>query len=143
MYQFHYGVVKQVYGEKSTLNFTDTDSLCYSIETTDLYEDMVSTLDGDHGREWFDFFKYPVSHPCHSNGNKKVIGKMKDELGGAPMIEFVGLRAKLYAFRQRQWRDEKGELSDEVGEVKKCKGIGGAAKKHDLLFAHYRDCLFS
>ena len=30
--------------------------------------------------------------------NKKVIGLFKDELGGEVMIEFVGLRAKTYAY---------------------------------------------
>ena len=75
---------------------------------------------------------------------------MKDELAGAPMIEFVGLRAKLYAYRQRKWSTERGdngdmntlnELAVAEGEVKKCKGAGKAAVKHDLLFEHYKRCL--
>ena len=49
----------------------------------------------------FDFSNYPRDHVCFSDENKKVIGKMKDELNGAPMIGFIGLRAKLYAYRQQ------------------------------------------
>ena len=44
--------------------------------------------------------------------NKKVIGLMKDKLGGAIMTEFVALRPKLYAFRQLDGMFDK-----------KCKGI--------------------
>ena len=127
MYDFHYGAVKSMYGSKATLLFTDTDSLCYSIETDDVYTDMLRRAD------LFDFSNYPANHPNYSTNNKKVIGKMKDELGGAPMTEFVGLRAKLYAFCYRDGEEER--------EIKKCKGVGRAAVKHELLFQHYKRCL--
>ena len=43
--------------------------------------------------------------------NKKVIGLFKDELGGNIMIEFIGLKAKTYAY-----------LMDDESEHKKAKG---------------------
>ena len=42
---------------------------------------------------------------------KKVIGLMKDELGGKIMIEFVALRPKTYSY-----------LMDDDSEAKKAKG---------------------
>ena len=39
MYNFHYGHIKEKYGEKASLLFTDTDSLCYAIETENIYND--------------------------------------------------------------------------------------------------------
>ncbi len=38
MYDFHYDYVKKDYGQKAKLLFTDTDSLCYEIETEDFYK---------------------------------------------------------------------------------------------------------
>ena len=34
----------------------------------------------------------------YDNSNKLVIGKMKDEIGGAPVEEIVGLKPKIYLF---------------------------------------------
>ena len=129
MYDYHYDVVKSTYGDIPSLLFTDTDSLCYSIRTEDVYAEMKSKSD------LFDFSNYPREHACFSDEKKKVIGKMKDELSGAPMIEFIGLRAKLYAYRQRKWLTERGdngsmntlnELAAAEDELKKCKGVGKA-----------------
>ena len=48
MYRFHYDYVKPKWGNKSALLFTDTDSLCYEIQTDDFYEDIK-----DDAPEWF------------------------------------------------------------------------------------------
>ena len=49
MYDFHYNYIKKRYGKKVQLLFTDTDSLCYEIETEDLWED----------KQLFDNIDYP------------------------------------------------------------------------------------
>ena len=35
--------------------------------------------------------------------NKKVIGKTKVETKGVPVVEFVGLKSKMYSFIRKVW----------------------------------------
>ena len=55
--------------------------------------------------------------------NKKVIGLMKDELGGITKTKFIGLRAKIYSY-----------LIDDHSEYKKAKGTRKSAIKRKLRF---------
>ena len=89
MYDFHCNVKKK-YGDKLKLLATDTDSLKYEIETEDLYKDMINIKD------YFDFSEYNKDHFCFDPTNAKVIDKFKDETNGNPIVEFVGLRPKMY-----------------------------------------------
>ena len=45
MYEFHHNHIKSTYGNRAALLMTDIDSLVYSIETGDLYDDMCHNLD--------------------------------------------------------------------------------------------------
>ena len=129
MYNFHYNYIKPKYGEKALLLMTDTDSLCYEIETEDFYKDIAGDVESK-----FDTSAYPKDHPSgiKTGVNKKVIGMMKDECSGEVMKGFVGLRAKLYATKMHS-----GE------ESKKCKGINKAVTKNDIAFEDYKDVLFN
>ena len=90
MYEFHYDYMKQKYPEGLTLCYMDTDSLIYDIETDDFYKDITEDV-----KDRFDTSGYNPNWPLPVDLNKKVIGLMKDELGGEIMTEFVTLRPKM------------------------------------------------
>ena len=62
---------------------------------------------------------------------KKVIGSMKDELGGKIITESVSVRARTYSY-----------LKDDDKNVKKAKGTKKCVIKKILKFNDYKDCLF-
>jgi len=102
MYDFHYSHMMPKYGpEKAKLLITDTDSLTYKVTTPDLYQDMKQDL------HLYDTSSYPQDHPLYSAVNKKVIGKFKDETGGLPITEFVGLRPKMYSIKLEDGKEKK------------------------------------
>ena len=72
--------------------FTDTDSLVYEIRSNDSVYDKVF-----RDKELFDFSGCDRESVYYDCANKKVIGKMKDEMSGKIIAEFVGLRSKMYS----------------------------------------------
>ena len=95
MYEFHYDYMKRKYaGNKIQLFCMDIDSLVYSIKTEDFYIDIA-----DDVPERFDTSSYIPDRPFPIGLNKKVIGLMKNKLGGAIMTEFIALRPKLYSYK--------------------------------------------
>jgi hypothetical protein len=125
MYDFHYNTIKRRYGNKAQLLFTDTDSLCYHIETEDVYEDMKEM------KEQFDFSDYEKTHPLYSTANKKVIGKFKDEAGGLQITRFCGLRPKMYAFDIE--KKDRTETKTRAKGVQKC--VAKAFKMESYMMA--------
>ena len=78
------------------------------------------------------FLKYaPDEIKLIKSQNKKRIGCFKDELKGADMQEFVGLRAKVYAFKSNE------------EETKKLKGITKSVVTQEIHFDHYKECLMN
>ena len=151
MYDFFYNSLRQLFPSAQLL-FTDTDSLCVSIEgRNDIYRDIRDGVvelnasgDSIDAAHLFDFSNYPPDHPCYSKDFKAVPGKMKDELGANVLLEFIGLRPKAYAFKKLILypdEDEDEEIGDIV-EVKKLKGIQKCEVKKNINFDHYKSCLF-
>ena len=129
MYEFHYDYMVPKYGDRLKLCYMDTDSLVYDIKTEDFYEDIANDVEArfdTSGYSKTDFRPLPIGL------NKKVIGLMKDELGGKIMTEFVALRPKLYSYKKL-----------DGSEDKKCKGIKTCIVKKTLTFEDYKTCLFS
>ena len=85
------------YGSKVILRYMDTDSFVYEIETEDFYRDIAKDVE-----KRFDTSGYSKddNRPLLIGKNRKVLGLMKDELGGKIMIDFVALRTKMYAYRK-------------------------------------------
>jgi len=134
MYDFHYNYIKKNYGNKATLLFTDTDSLCYHIETKDIYKDM------EKEKDIFDFSNYEEDHFLFDLINAKVLGKMKDEAGGKIILEFCGLRSKMYSFIIH------GDVNDGEGKkrkYKKGKGIQNCVVKNSIRHTDYRKCILN
>ena len=69
----------------------DIGSFIVYIKTDDIYNDIAKDVETR-----FDTSNYELNRPLPKGKNKKVIGLMKDELGGAIMTKFVGVRAKTY-----------------------------------------------
>ena len=91
MYDFYYNKVKKNYGSNADLLHTDTDSLLLEIKTPNVYDDMQKNI------EDYDKSDYPKDHPLYSVKNKKVLGKMKDEVAGPVIAIFIGLIPKMYS----------------------------------------------
>ena len=129
MFDFHYNYIKNKYGDKAELLFTDTDSLMYLIQTDDFYHDINKDV-----KKKFDTSDYPENHPSgiKASVNKRVIGKFKDESAGKQITHFVGLRPRLYTFKV-----------EEKGETRKAKGVKKNVIKKSLSFDDYKKCLFS
>ena len=128
MYEFWYDYIKPKYGDKVKLCYMDTDSFIMHIETKDFYKDIADDVD-----RWFDTSNYDKNNnrPLFIEINKKIIGICKDELGGKILTEFCALRAKAHAY-----------LTENGIEHKKDKGTKKCRVKRELMFKHYKDCLF-
>ena len=71
--------------------FTDTEGLVYEINGDNVYEQCFKDKD------LFDFSGYQKDSVYYDVSNKKVLGKMKDEFYDFKILEFVGLKSKMYS----------------------------------------------
>ena len=119
MYDWHYNYFVKKFD--CSLLFTDTDSLVYEIKGNDSVYDEVF-----RDKELFDFSGYDRGSTYYDCANKKVIGKMKDEMSGKIIAEFVGLRSKIYSIVT---------VDDE--KLVRAKGVNKA-----LMHSEFKDVLF-
>ena len=127
MYEFWYDYMKPKYGNDVKLCYMDTDSFVMNIKNNDFYKDIANDAESS-----FDTSNYEVNRPLPTGKNKKVIGLMKDELGGKIITEFVTLRPKTYSY-----------LTDDGKEDKKAKGTKKCLIKRMIKFDDYKNCLLN
>ena len=137
MYEFWYDYMKPKYNDNVRLCYMDTDSFVMHIKTNDFYKDISNDVENR-----FDTSNYEVNtsetsalarRPLPTTGkNKKVIGLMKDELGGKIITEIFILRPKTYSF-----------LTDDGKEDIKDKGTKKCVIKKIIKFNDYKKCLLN
>ena len=93
MYGFWYDYIKLKYQQNANLCYMDTDSVIIQIRTEDVYEDIADDIE-----KRLDTPNYEINRQFPTKKNKKLIGLMKDELGGQNMTEFAVLRSKTYFY---------------------------------------------
>ena len=103
----------------------DKDNFIAYIKTEDIYLGIAKDVP-----TIFDTLNYELDKPLPKTKNKKVIGLMKDELGGKIMIKFTALRSKAYCY-----------LKDDNNENKKAKAPKKCVVKRKIKFKDYKHCL--
>ena len=102
MYEFWYDYMKPKYNNNIKLCYMDTDSFIMNVKTEDFYKDISN----DVGNR-FDMSNYEVDRPLSTGKNRKVIGLMKEELGGKIITEFVTLRPRTYSYLTDDCKEDK------------------------------------
>ena len=84
MYEFWNDYMKPKYNDNVKLCYMDTDSFVMNIKANDFYKDISHDVECK-----FDTSNYEVKRPLPIGKNKKVIGLMKDELGGEFITKLI------------------------------------------------------
>ena len=92
---------------------------------TDIYKDIAEDIE-----KRFDTSIYEVGRPLPMGKNRKVIGLMKNELGGQIMKKFVELQRKTYSY-----------LKDNDDDYKNAKDTKRCVVKRRPNFQNYKNCI--
>jgi hypothetical protein len=92
----------------------------------------------------FDFSDYPVDHPVRQaigeekvTANTKVPGLFKDEANGSVIVEFIGLRPKMYSILKA------GDDASNPGHgIRKAKGVPSKVVKKEFHHKRFNKALF-
>ena len=104
--------IKPKYQNNAKLCYMNTGSFIIHIKTEDFCKDIA-----DDVKKRYDASSYEVDRPLLKGMNKEVIVRMKDELGGKIVREFVALRLKIYFY-----------LTDDDKNIKEAKGAKKVSK---------------
>ncbi|KAJ8914823.1 hypothetical protein NQ315_014835 [Exocentrus adspersus] len=124
MYEFHFDFIKKNYNSQAKFLYRDTDAV------------LIGEKPINNKKRNIDEFytsNYDVQNPYNMPlVNKAVLGVFKDENSGDIMLEFIGLRAKLYDY----------VAGKDYRVIKKAKGVKKCVVKR-LKHEHYRNCLLN
>ena len=105
-----------------------TDSLIYHVKTHDFYDDVANNT---NLLNRMDTSNLSPDHRCYTLARMKLPGYFKDEISGRNMRQFIGLRAKSYAY------DIEGVVNI------RSKGVRGHVIRNHLTFDDHMRCLFA
>ena len=131
MTDFHYKTIHNNFEGRYNLLYSDTDSVVYSIKHDDIYEWIKQN------KQYFDMSdsKRPE---LKDNTNKKVLGKMKDEMNSLLMTEFLALNPKVYSINY-QSIDEFNDVK--VKNKKTLKGVSKTVVKKEISHEDYEEVM--
>jgi len=146
MLRVHYGFFKAKYGDKVKLLFTDTDSLCYSIEAEDPMRDMIAStkvaFDLLNALPQAELERVICKYPDVAAGLlerlkalKGALGTLKLENGSKFIAEYIGLAAKMYSILMVGG-------GGETEEILKGKGVPSRVLKKQAAHEAYKEMLF-
>ena len=75
MYNFHYNVMKPIFGDRLHLLYMDMDSFIYKISSDDVYKELRP-----YTRDYFDFSNYPERHMLKKIAIKRCLVNLKMSL---------------------------------------------------------------
>ncbi|XP_031355166.1 uncharacterized protein LOC116179510 [Photinus pyralis] len=129
MYDFHYNFMQHQFSDdRLKLLYMDTDSLVYEMLCDDAYDLIRANISRFDTSDYSENNIYNIPR-C----NGKVLGMMKDELGGRIITDWVALASKMYSFK----------IKDSDKDVMKLKGVRDYIVKNRLTFDDYLECLRS
>src|SRR5690606_13437741 len=109
--------------------------LLLHIKCDDIYKELKFL---QNKYDCFDFSEFDKNHFMYDDKNHKSIGKMSIELANCIIIEFVGLKPKMYALKSISPDNINNQFYKKVA-----KGIKKCNIKKELTFDTYKNVLFS
>ncbi|MEL7523725.1 MAG: hypothetical protein AAGJ80_19245, partial [Cyanobacteria bacterium J06553_1] len=114
MRTFFNHVLKKTFGDRVKLGYTDTDSLLFSLRTTDLNKDLATSP----LKDWIDFSGFPPTHPLFDDTRKGQLGLLKPEVS-EEISQYVGLSAKCYSLKFKSGKDKINAKGVSKGQQRK------------------------